>query len=356
MFCLRVLKIIAVNFLILLLLLLVVEVIGGNWFTTNPMGAFNIPQSKTVYFDPSPLYPNRGEMIQYSRDAYGLRGTCLSELSNVDVLTLGGSTTDQRYITDTATWQEVLQKAWKAKGQSLCIANAGIDGHSTFGHIEAIEKWLLPLKDLRPKYLLFYVGLNDVYLENETEYDRRFQKTTGPDWKQKSFIYSSLRNWLNDAAVSTNQLGHGGADLDHLTYTSNGLLTAQERETLLLGKTEAYRARLEKLVTQTREMGAEPVFISQPSFRYRVLDSLQIEGVEMIEEKWGVQCNGMDFFHLHQAMNSVLETVANSSECTYIDISMCSIWEPVDFYDFMHMTPKGASKLGRAIAQKWVPE
>lgn len=351
----RLLRTIAINAAVLVVLLVLVELVGGSWFKNDPMASFNIPRTKTVYFDPSILYANGGAQIRYTRDANGLRGSCIATPRDVEVLTLGGSTTDQRYITDTATWQEVLQRAWQAQQVNICIANAGVDGHSTYGHIKGMEEWLLPMQDLAPKYVVFYIGLNDIYLENETVHDHAFKRTVKRNWKQRSILYQALVHWLGRGKQGVNELGHGGANLHNLEYTDKGLLLETELEALLQGKMEAYLQRLEKLIALSEEMGAQPVFISQPSFRYKVLDSLVV-GTAAVEEKWEVQCNGVDFYKMHMHMNEVLAQVATRHEAKYIDMSQKGIWLENDFYDFMHMTPQGAEKLGKAIADEWLPK
>lgn len=342
--------------LVLLLLVLLLELILGGWLREkHSLSEFNIPYGKTVTFDPRPLYANEDSLVYYTRDVNGLRGTCFSDLKEIDVLTIGGSTTDQRYITDTATWQEVLMRAWRLTEQDHCVANAGIDGHSTFGHLKAMNEWLLPLDELKPKYVLFFIGLNDVYLEGETKDDSRFRKESASLLRQNSVVYRLLKRAFRSSTNGRNELGHGGARLDALSYTQNGLLSNEELSQLMENKVEAYKGRLEKLIDLTEQMGAQAVFVTQPTFRYRVFQNSEIEGVDLIEEKWGHKFNGIDFYKILRTMNDAMASVAQEKGALFLNVSTLSIWRPNDFYDFMHMTPKGADKLGNAIAQKWEP-
>ena len=43
------------------------------------------------------LYESEREVVYYQRDKYGLRSNCKST-KNIKILTVGGSTTDQRYV------------------------------------------------------------------------------------------------------------------------------------------------------------------------------------------------------------------------------------------------------------------
>ena len=37
-----------------------------------------------------------------------------------------------------------------------------IDGQSTIGHIWNFQNWLVNIKDLKPKAIIFYIGINDL--------------------------------------------------------------------------------------------------------------------------------------------------------------------------------------------------
>jgi len=286
----------------------------------------------------------------------GLRGTCFSDLEEIDILTIGGSTTDQRYITDTATWQEVLAREWwHNSGERYCIANAGLDGHSTFGHLKAMDDWILPMEELKPRYILFYIGLNDMYLEGETNDDGRFRKQSVSLLQRNSVVYRSVKRMFKAQSKGRNELGHGGAELEGLEYTQKGLMSEKQLTQLTQTKIIAYRQRLEGLITKAEKMGAKVVFVSQPSFRYIVSEEQEVKGVSLVEDKWSQQFNGMDFYNILLQMNRAMEVVAKSNGAMYINLSEMSIWDSTDFYDFMHMTPRGTKKLGKAIARKWTP-
>ena len=62
----------------------------------------NIVRSRSFDFDVSNLYPSRSPTVRYVRDRYGLRGDC-GPPSKIDILTVGGSTTDQRFLAQDAT-------------------------------------------------------------------------------------------------------------------------------------------------------------------------------------------------------------------------------------------------------------
>ena len=60
---------------------------------------------------------------------------------------------------------------FEIKNKNFKIANAGIDGQSTVGHIWNFKNWLINIKDLNPKAIIFYIGINDLMARETSHYD-----------------------------------------------------------------------------------------------------------------------------------------------------------------------------------------
>ena len=152
---------------------------------------FSIPIGVQFEFHTSRLYGDGTPTIShYTRDAWGLRGAH-GTLGAIDVLTVGGSTTEQRYLDDRATWQAAAETRLKELGHPLVIANAGVDGQSTVGHLFNFEFWFPMLTELHPRMVLFYVGTNDVL-----RHDQRTAFDAGVDansWQVQSATFQLLR-------------------------------------------------------------------------------------------------------------------------------------------------------------------
>ena len=145
--------------------IIVLEIAFGGWFDTQNLNRLHLIKNSVFNFDVSDLYDYPSPVIRYSRDKYGLRGNH-DIPRDIDILTVGGSTTDQRFISDGETWQDVFQERFGNAGVDLIVANAGVDGQSSVGHIKNFEWWFPTISDLSPKYILFYVGLNDFFISN----------------------------------------------------------------------------------------------------------------------------------------------------------------------------------------------
>jgi len=342
----NILSILAINCLLLGVGIVILELVFGGWFNTNNLNRLNLLKDRVIQYDVSHLYNDPQPIIQYSRDKYGLRGT-YDRLNSIDILTVGGSTTDQRYIRDGETWQDVLQDRFARTGVPVVIANAGVDGQSSYGHIKNFEWWFPFIPDLKPDYILFYVGLNDFYSEADNRYDRIVSGEQSPSLKQKikdnSAVWHMLRT-LRGAyeAMVVREIVHRALDLIKLPWTRDAI---QNNYGFMEPRLNEYANRLRVLAEMTHNLGAKPIFVSQPSRRYRITPD-GFAGNSRIDSYDGHEFNGVDYFHMMRKIDSVTEAVASENGALFVDLASHTGWANTDFYDFAHMTPQGAEKVG----------
>jgi hypothetical protein len=132
-----------------------------------------------------------------------------------------------------------------------------------------------------------------------------------------------------------------------MKYTTRPEISRDNYHDIMKLKNEEYSKRLGVLIEKTRQMGAEPIFVTQPSRYYRFNDQHKLEGSEQ-PFKYGLyNGNGVDYYYMRQIQDSVLLAVANKNQVKCLDLAKAeNLWEENDFYDFNHMTPKGAGKVG----------
>ena len=345
----RILKILRVNAVLLAVGIAIIELAFGGWLDTRNLNRLNILKDRIHKYDVSNLYDNANPIITYSRGKYGLRGNH-STPGSIDMLTVGGSTTDQRYIHDGETWQDVLQRQFKQEGVTVIVANAGIDGQSTFGHIMNFKWWFPAIPGLAPEYILFYVGLNDFYIDSEYQYDRLL--SNDESFSLRSTLSENSALWLlarslrgTFEAMVLHKMGHRSINFEDLRWTRQAL---QSDYGFMQSRLNAYADRLRILANMTYEFGAKPVFVSQPSLKYRVTPH-GIEGDDNPSTYEGHQINGVDYYHMMKRLDGVTKTVASEKDALFIDLAGYTDWSDVDFYDFSHMTPQGAKKVGTLL-------
>ena len=72
----------------------------------------NILRNVQFSYDISQLYVSDIPSVDYVRNEYGLRDTCVSP-AEIEILTIGGSTTDQRYVSLNSTYQKIIEERMK---------------------------------------------------------------------------------------------------------------------------------------------------------------------------------------------------------------------------------------------------
>jgi len=147
--------------------MLLVEIFFGYWFDKDNFGPYmrehrmknqriewSDGKEKLTYF--------------YRRNYYGFRGNDM-EPSKIDAIIMGGSVIDERYKPDKYTITEYINNKLK-KDFNITLVNAGVEAQSTKGMVQGFKNWLYKLKDFSPKFILFYVGINDAAtVENNDE-------------------------------------------------------------------------------------------------------------------------------------------------------------------------------------------
>jgi len=116
------LKIVTVNILFIFIILLIYELIYGNWFNSKNYGNLFLPLNKSLIIEKLPYQSNRP--ILYTTDKNGFRANKY-DLNSIDILVVGGSTTEEKLIDDNYIWTKILEKKINLK-----ILNAGIGGQT----------------------------------------------------------------------------------------------------------------------------------------------------------------------------------------------------------------------------------
>ena len=351
------------NMALLMFCLFLLQLLFGDWLYNNPW--FNksvVISNKSFVTKVNNLYRSNSDYIKYSRDQYGLRGK-YDSIENINIITIGGSTTDQRYITDSLTFQRILQKEFSNSGRNISIANAGIDGQSTIGHLNNFHWWFPYINGLRADYFLFFIGINDYHLFNS-----KMKNTLHADLvniknsysKKNKFKYYFSKNiiyqllGLTDAFYYSKKEGlthgtHKPVKVSSKTVEKGNIL---DYETLMKEDLIDYKARLFKLIHEVKKLGGQAIFVTQSRKIYK-LNNGKIIGVPKFGKYKDIEINGVDYFHIMQLMHNSVKEVAKQTKAIFIDLdSELAFDYEKDFYDDMHNTPLGSEKIGKYLYEK----
>jgi lysophospholipase L1-like esterase len=339
--------------------LLFLELIHSAWNVGDPWSrtaALNIVRDRRIEYE---ALSRDGEILfktVYTRDSFGLRGSC-TNTGEIAILTIGGSTTDQKYVSDEDTFQDVLKKELeKISGKKTCIANAGVDGHSTFGHIAAFDGWLPLIPNLEPSHILFYVGINDAGFRDKPNFgfDTFELENESSIWalvRKRSATYSALRVMRN-IWVGTDRkrlyAAHSDSIPQHIEYTEFN--ETDNVQNLINDNTGAFRHRFEILLQRVKRYRAKPICVSQPHLFTRPIGN-QKGGVANVFSYKNKVYNGLDYDASIRSINNAMKVLCLKYDGYFIDIADKD-FEISDFYDSIHMNNAGAKKLGNYIYQE----
>ncbi|MGA9754013.1 MAG: SGNH/GDSL hydrolase family protein, partial [Desulfobaccales bacterium] len=238
----------------------------------------------------------------------------------------------------------------------LWLNNGGLSGNSTFGHYILMQDYLVKLQ---PKVVIFLVGINDVGIRGERDFDQMIQ----------GFNARSLERFLASAAVHS-ELASAALNLYRFYFPKSVMMNNQNKPQEIDFKTlphldvsaEAnaaiikehrdrylgpYKARLEKLITLCREHTIMPVLVTQPVLYGEVVD--EATGVDLGHRFVSKDMNGATAWQVLELYNDVTREVGRERGVLVIDLAREMPKNSTYYYDLMHYTNAGAARVGEII-------
>jgi hypothetical protein len=300
------------------------------------------------------------KIVYNSRNYLGFRGEAPPKnfAEHVTIIAVGGSTTACELISDHKTWCDILAVKLKSKFNSVWLNNAGLDGHSTYGHIVLMEDYIIKL---RPKIVLFLVGANDIGLETSRIYDKEQLKkpSTG-------LIMPLLENLVNKSEV----LSYGinfcrffkakRKNLIHTLWNFNEVkhldIPADKVTLILLEHKQKYLApyaeRLNKIIDICRLNSIKLILITQPTVFGDLIDPTT--GINLATAKthdW----NGKVLWQILDLYNDVVRINAAQHQVNIIDLAREMPKMTEYYYDAYHYSNTGCQKVTEIIYQHLYP-
>jgi lysophospholipase L1-like esterase len=316
-----------------------------------------LPVNKRYVIDNAGKFTKLDRLTVHTKNSLGFRGAPPPPdfARHLTIVTVGGSTTECFYLSDGRTWTDVLGRKLSRDFPKVWVNNAGLDGATTYRHIILLEDYLVKLK---PKLILFLVGINDVGAGNLEEANRR--KAAGlkylPKWiMNHSEVYSLGQNLYRYLVAQKRGLQHQEIDLK-AEPTLERIPEKIRRETMLRYESQSlpyYRERLEKLVRICREHGMEPVFLTQPVLYGRGLDPAT--GVNLETVRLGENLNGGLMYEIVELYNDAVRQVGQKDQVLVIDLARKMPRDSVYYYDYLHYTDRGAQEVAEIIYQDLRP-
>ena len=302
--------------------------------------------------------------IIVSRNSIGFRGpNPPADVQNhFSLVAIGGSTTQCFYLSDDQTWTAQLGKNLEQSFKSVWVNNAGLDGHTTHGHLILLEDFIT---NLHPKVALFLVGVNDIARAAISDWDAENVKSGVQFGSVKAFI-KSLSAYSEVVSLFLNGYRSytaykAGLLHDQIDLTQRGYLDvpeAEQRESFLQNVRpefiSGYQERLTKIVELCRKNGIEPVFLTQPLLVG--FGSDDVTGVDLARVRaYGPRQTGKMYWDVLEAYNDVTRKVAKDQGVLLVDLAREMPKSSRYFYDFIHFTPQGAHVVADILYESLCP-
>jgi lysophospholipase L1-like esterase len=338
--------------------LVLFEIVFGNWFHQDkwlPTRQLNIIRQQKITYDVQNIQGHDSATVEYTRDAFGLRGSCRRP-EDIGIVTIGGSTTDQRLINDGQTWQDVLQKeAREQLGKSVCVSNAGVDGHSTFGHLKSLQQWFPLIEGLKPKLYVLYIGVNDAGIrltprdafDTFNPNDTSIPQTSVWDKSATYQIYQLLRSVAASNTTRSIAAYAGHAKRPPLLTEYTASTHSPGIDALIDKNTVLFSRRLNAIIDEISKNKGVVVCVSQPHLFTRSVQG-QLRGVENAFDFEGKIYNGLDYARSIHHLNQAMQALCTQRQGFFIDMASKE-FSTSDFYDLVHNTPAGAERLGKLL-------
>lgn len=331
-------KILSINLIIILLLVCLIEFVVVN-FNKDKIKCSYVLCNHNVSYENN-LYDTI-EIVNYKKDEYGFRGR-VKKVSEIDILVFGGSTTDERYLNLNDTWIEQLELLLNKKNYHIDIVNAGIDGQSTYGHIWNFNNWINRIDNFKTKFIFFYIGINDsstpgMFDLDSTNYEK-FSLKNKIKFNIKNnnaFIYGLYKAYLKIRILLGLDINPGHnkkiPKIDEFYLDESEYIHDDQKFKM------SFKNNLQQLTSLTREIGAEPIFITQRSLRW------------FKKENKIYNYQNTKAYQIELLSKNIIINYCDENNLFCVDVFSNLDLEPKDTYDLVHLTPRGSKKVAKIL-------
>ena len=334
MIAVKYLKLVLINFIILIFILIAIDLVLGSWFKNN--FSYRLSSERNIHrvykFD----FKNyKGESV-YIRDTNGFRvKSDYIKPSFIDIVFTGGSTTNQKFL----NYDDTIVSKLDNHFDNINFVNAGIDGLSILGHINSLDFWFNKIKNLKPKYYIVYLGINDQkLLDNELRYidqlkESDFKNNLREYIEANSFFYKKFRYLKSLLYLKYNfDRGVNYVNKKGVVYTERNNdkfynYEYFEKKNIKNRKYEMkYLSLLEILTKKIKKSGSDVIYITQIS-GHGMNNELYLSSKTVMSH-----CKSLRLKCINLAKNAGLGYA--------------------DFYDSLHLNPRGAKKVSIFLINK----
>ena len=295
--------------------------------------------------------------VTHTKNSLGFRGPepPAAFADYLTIVTIGGSTTECFYLSDNQTWPAVLDNLLSNKVSKLWLNNAGIDGHTTFGHLVLMQDYVARL---RPKVAMFLVGINDLFADQPRSFDVIDRNNVVGAIANHSEVVALVLNMVRYARTSRMKSLGAMPKPINLKVPEYRDLSPEDERSLLDGQKpllREYESRLSRLMAVTRASGITPVLITQPALFGDTTDDVTQADLSRVSIEIYRQMNGHTAWKMLDSYNDVTRRVGQAQNVLVIDLAHQLPKRSRYFYDYIHYGKEGAQVVGKIVEKNLCP-
>lgn len=273
------------------------------------------------------------------------------------ILTIGGSTTECLFLSDGKTWTDELARRLAATRPDVWVNNAGLEGHSTFGHLVLLRDYVVAM---RPRMAVFLIGANDVALASARTYDQALNPenlsaahrvlTFAADHSEIAAVGENL---VRMARTHRANLGDGEL---HLAETKHREIDDATTASVLGGHkpfVDAFTLRVKDMIDICRTNGIEPVLVTQPALNGDAVDPTT--GVSLATAAIEPSINGRIAWQAMELYNDATRQASAAAGVPLIDLAREMPKDSRYYSDWIHFTNEGAVMVGDLVFRHLEP-
>ena len=357
--------------LLLLIPVFFIELIYGKWqnhYNLKKIGKLNIHKNIQINYQIDQLYDFKDQISVYTRDEWGLRGVS-ENIKDIDILVMGGSTTDQRFISDAYTYDQVLENEFKKNGKNINVANAGASAHSSYAFIKYFDLWFPNVPNLNPKYYLFLIGDNDFLRFKDDLRDKLIVNNLKFSLK----VFLAERSILYQLIIKIRYVLRGGKDRDinisgpvyrdfsldewvNKPNFNNDEFIQFSKKVNYQNNLKNYENNLTILINKIKSLGGIPIFVTESKRRAYTFVENKIYGIPLDNSPspslGNPDINGVDYFYMMKSLHESTKDISDKKGAIFIDLNDLEFDLRKDFWNVGHNTPTGNLKKGKYLYSK----
>ncbi len=352
--------------LVILSLMLALGLVEVALRIYNPLGfrikgnkiLLPINKNETIYYHS----PKLAKIVKIHRNSLGFKGEEPPPdfAARLTILCVGGSTTEGVGLSDDQTWPLVLETKLKKHFRKLWLNNAGLSGHSTFGHLILMHDYVSKIK---PKVVIFLIGLNDLGIESLNPFDRRMYM--GVSFRSLDGFLAGLANHSEVFAALLNLKRYyfpkvmpqvGKEEVNFRTAPTLEVSAKDKAATKQLYRKKylgPYELRLRKLLEMAHNQGSVPILLTQPVLYGDQTDPAT--GVDLRKLQVTREMNGELAWEMLELYNDITRKVGKEKGVLVIDLAEEMPKKSLYYFDLTHYTATGAEKVAEIISRELQP-